>query len=155
MEFIEVMRRNDTREMLAYMDKIYESRIGLPGWTNDESILPSKKDMVMAAHDMIRLALSISKPAKDLLKEIGELKKEIKELRSHKNSDIIDRCKNCGEVWERTSINGKPATVEWHHKDCGKSTQNPADIAGHNLMQEMHEQMLPKDLLTQNPDDAK
>lgn len=86
MEFIEVMRRNDTREMLLYMDKIYESRIGIPGWTADESILPSKKDMVMAAHDMIRLALSISQPVKDLLKEIGELKKEIKELYSHKHT---------------------------------------------------------------------
>jgi len=80
MEFIEVMRRNDTLEMLAYMDKIYESRIGIPGWTADESVLPSKEDMVMAAHDMIRLALSISQPAKDLLKEIADLKKELQKL---------------------------------------------------------------------------
>lgn len=82
MNFIEVMRRNNTREMLAYMDIIYKTRIAIPGWTEDESVLPSKEDMVLAAYDMIRLALSISKPAKDLLSEILDLKVENGKLRT-------------------------------------------------------------------------
>lgn len=80
-DFIGVMRRDDTREMLSLMETYYSKYFGIPGWTEDESVLPDKKSMVMAAHDMIRLASSIASPARDLLREISNLEMEICKLK--------------------------------------------------------------------------
>ena len=79
-DFIGVMRRDDTREMLSLMSDYYEKYFGIPGWTKDDSVLPSKESMVYAAHDMIRLANSVARPAHDLMREISYLKTEIWKL---------------------------------------------------------------------------
>lgn len=80
-DFIGVMRRDDTKEMLSLMESYYSKYFGIPGWTDDESLLPPKKDMVLAAHDMIRLANSIARPAHDLMREITYLKADIEILK--------------------------------------------------------------------------
>lgn len=70
------------------MERYYETYFGIPGWTMDESVLPPKKDMVLAAHDMIRLANSIARPAHDLMREISSLKWEITKLKQTNKSDV-------------------------------------------------------------------
>lgn len=86
-DFIGVMRRDDTKEMLSLMDTYYSKYFGIPGWTEDEHILPDKKDMVLAAHDMIRLANSVARPAHDLMREISSLKFQIEKLKQTSNSE--------------------------------------------------------------------
>ena len=89
-DFIGVMQRDDTREMLSLMDGYYETYFGIPGWTMAESILPPKKNMVIAAHDMIRLANSIARPSHDLMREISSLKREIEKLKRTNKSDVTE-----------------------------------------------------------------
>jgi len=80
-DFVGVMRRDDTREMLSLMEKYYEMYFGIPGWTADPALLPTKESMVLAAHDMIRLANSVARPAHDLMRENSIMKREIDELK--------------------------------------------------------------------------
>jgi hypothetical protein len=89
-DFIGVMRRDDTREMLSLMETYYKTYFGIPGWTDNENLLPPKKEMVLAAHDMIRLANSVARPAHDLMREISSLKWEIEKLKRTNKSDAKD-----------------------------------------------------------------
>lgn len=80
-DFIGVMKRDDTREILSLMARYYETYFGVPGWMENPEILPSKEAMIYAAHDMIRLANSIARPAHDLMREIRGLEYEIELLK--------------------------------------------------------------------------